>query len=100
MFPSCKSLRQMSISHFGLPLLFAIALCPPGLCRAQYLGVTCGYNYSNDLTGPNTGKANLTLYNPQSTNPNATWDSWAEQLRQSGVDFVCPNLRGSNPNTS
>ena len=41
-----------------------------------------------------------TLYNPQSTNPNATWDSWAEQLRQSGVDFVCPNLRGSTPNTS
>ena len=42
---------------------------------------------------------NISLYNPQSNNPNATWDNWAEQLEHAGVDYVCPNLTGSQPNT-
>src|SRR6185312_7613116 len=42
---------------------------------------------------------NISLYNPQSSNPNATWDNWAEQLDHAGVDYVCPNLTGSQPNT-
>src|SRR5262249_10616512 len=44
--------------------------------------------------------ANISLYNPDPANPNATWDSWAEQLAQAGVDFVCPNLTGSQPNAN
>jgi hypothetical protein len=67
--------------------------------HAQYIGVTCGFNYDNDLTGPYTGRTNVPMFNPISGDPNATWDNWAEELRQSGVDFVCPNLRGSQPNT-
>jgi hypothetical protein len=66
----------------------------------QYLGVTCGFQYSSQLTGPlNTNQQNVSLYNPDPNNPNATWDSWVEQLAQAGVDFVCPNLTGSQPNT-
>lgn len=45
------------------------------------------------------GQLNISLYNPQSSNPNATWDNWAEQLDHAGVDYVCPNLTGSQPNT-
>jgi len=69
--------------------------------EAQYLGVTCGWQYSSQLSGPPTypTHANISLYNPDSANPNATWDSWAEQMAQAGVDFVCPNLTGSQPNT-
>ncbi|HEX3801028.1 MAG TPA: DUF5010 domain-containing protein [Verrucomicrobiae bacterium] len=68
--------------------------------QAQYLGVTCGYQYSAQLTGPlsDPNQFNISLYNPQSSNPNATWDNWAEQLGQAGVDFVCPNLTGTKPN--
>ena len=68
--------------------------------QAQYLGVTCGWSYGNDLTGPYTGTANAPLFNPIAGQPNSTWDDWAEELAASGVDFVCPNLRGSWPNTS
>jgi lysophospholipase L1-like esterase len=68
--------------------------------NAQYLGVTCGFNYNNELKGPYSAAGNTPLYNPQSSNPNATWNEWAAQLKQSGVDYVCPNLRGSQPNTS
>ncbi|BDI32042.1 hypothetical protein CCAX7_40930 [Capsulimonas corticalis] len=67
--------------------------------HAQFVGVTCGWNYSNDLSGPNTGMANTPLFNPDPANPNRTWDEWAEELGASGVDFVCPNLRGSYPET-
>ena len=70
------------------------------IAQAQYLGVTCGWNYGNDLTGPYTGTANAPLFNPISGQPDLTWDNWAEELAASGVDFVCPNLRGSWPNTS
>ncbi len=68
--------------------------------QAQYLGTTCGYDYSSDLKGPNTGTDNTPLFNSLSANPNATWDDWAEEIAASGVDYVCPNLRGSYPNTS
>ncbi len=69
---------------------------------AQYIGVTCGWQYSAQLSGPVSypTHANISLYNPDPANPNATWDSWAEQLAQSGVDFICPNLTGSNPNAN
>ena len=68
--------------------------------QAQYLGVTCGYDYHNNLTGPYTICTNTPLYNPVSTDPDATWNEWAAELKQSGVDFVCPNLEGSQPNTN
>ena len=61
--------------------------------------MTCGWSYGNDLTGPYWDTANHPLFNPITGNPNATWDDWAEELAASGVDFVCPNLRGSWPNT-
>ena len=67
---------------------------------AQHLGVTCGWSYGNDLTGPYSGTANRPLFNPIAGQPNRTWDDWAEELAASGVDFVCPNLRGSWPNTA
>lgn len=67
--------------------------------QAQYLGVTCGWSYGNDLTGPYSDTANHPLFNPVAGEPNGTWDNWAEELAASGVDFVCPNLRGSWPNT-
>ena len=67
--------------------------------QAQYLGMTCGYDYSSDLKGPNTGTDNTPLFNSMSDNPNATWDDWVEEIAASGVDYVCPNLRGSYPNT-
>jgi len=71
----------------------------PNSSQAQYIGVTCGYDYGNNLTGPyDTSKMNFPLYNP--TDVNSTWNEWAAQLKQSGVDFVCPNLEGSQPNTS
>jgi len=70
--------------------------------HAQYVGVTLGYQYSSQLEGPPSypNQQNQSLYNPELGNPNATWDSWAEQLGQAGVDFVCPNLTGSQPNTN
>lgn len=67
--------------------------------HAQYVGVTCGWNYSNDLAGPNTGMHNTPLFNPIAGSPNLTWDDWAEELGAAQVDFVCPNLRGSFPET-
>jgi len=75
-----------------------LSLSTPAL--AQHLGVTCGWSYGNDLTGSYTGTANKPLFNPVAGQPNSTWDDWADQLGSSGVDFVCPNLRGSWPNTA
>lgn len=68
----------------------------------QYVGVTCGFQYSSQLTGPvsQPNQQNISLYNPDPNNPNATWDEWVAQLAQAGVDFVCPNLTGSQPNTN
>lgn len=68
----------------------------------QYLGVTCGFQYSSQLTGPVTypNQQNQSMYNPDPANPNLTWDSWVEQMAQAGIDFVCPNLTGSQPNTN
>lgn len=80
-------------------LLFLVLsiICP---AQAQYLGVTCGWQYSSQLAGPlaHPDQFNISLYNPDPNNPDATWDDWAEQLAQAGVDFVCPNLTGSYPN--
>lgn len=68
----------------------------------QFLGVTCGFQYSSQLSGPVTYPThqNISLYNPDPANPNATWDEWVAQLAQAGVDFVCPNLTGSQPNAN
>src|ERR1039458_7578248 len=76
----------------------ALALAVPA--GAQYLGVTCGYNYVHDLDGPIGKCENWPLYNPSKSSPNDTWQNWAEELAASGVDFVGPNLRGSYPNNS
>src|ERR1700748_2412773 len=50
----------------------------------QYLGVTCGFQYSAQLTGPPSkpNQQNISLYNPDASNPNATWDEWVAQLAQ------------------
>jgi hypothetical protein len=63
---------------FWLVLLAACMLFA-GRGYAQYLGVTCGYQYSAQLTGPLTypNQFNISLYNPQggsqyNTN-NPTW---------------------------
>lgn len=68
---------------------------------AGYLGATCGWQYSAQLEGPVTypNQTNISLYNPQQGNPTATWNDWAAQIHQAGLDFVCPNLTGSWPNT-
>lgn len=83
------AVNQADISK--LPLVTAAA-------TTGYLGVTCGYQYSDQLTGPLTypGQQNISLYNPDPKNPNNTWDDWISQLIQAGVDFVCPNLTGAN----
>jgi Domain of unknown function (DUF5010)/DUF5010 C-terminal domain len=83
-------------------LTAAAALLLTAPSEAQYLGVTCGWQYSAELSGPPTYPThhNLSLYNPDPGNPNETWDNWADQLIQAGVDFVCPNLTGSTPNTN
>ncbi len=80
----------------SLVILATLALAKPA--AAQYLGVTCGYNYEHDLDGPLGKSMNTPLYNPSKQDPNASWQNWAEELAASGVDFVCPNLRGSYPN--
>jgi fibronectin type 3 domain-containing protein len=67
---------------------------------AQYVGATCGYSYGSDLTGPNDTTENTPLYNPPSGTATDTWGTWLEQAQQAGLDFLCPNLRGSQPNTS
>ena len=82
---------------------FALMALAVNQAYCQYLGVTCGWQYSgsSQLSGPvsSPNQFNISLYNPQSSNPNATWDNWAEQLDHAGVDYVCPNLTGSQPNT-
>jgi hypothetical protein len=69
---------------------------------AGYIGATCGWQYSAQLEGPVTypSQTNISLYNPQKGNAAATWEDWAAQIHQAGLDFVCPNLTGSWPNTS
>ena len=68
-------------------------------CLAQYVGVTLGWKYSDELDGPSASKPNTPLFNAIPGTPYRTWDSWAEELGAAGVDFVCPNLRGSFPHT-
>jgi hypothetical protein len=88
-----KSITPLSVSQASGNSLAAGA--------GQYLGVTCGFQYSAQLTGPvsKPTQENISMYNPDPNNPNETWDDWVEQLAQAGVDFVCPNLTGSQPNT-
>lgn len=91
------------LGNATLRLFAMVALCLfAGNSFGQYLGVTCGWQYSAQLSGPLTypNQYNISLYNPDPANPNMTWDSWAEQLAQAGVDYVSPNLTGSQPNTS
>ncbi len=76
----------------------ALAILAPR-AAAQYLGVTLGYDYQSELSGPHQADLNMPLYNPVASDPGATWNEWAAELKQSGVDFVCPNLEGSRPNT-
>ena len=98
---ACTSNKEKCVKQINLGLLATLAvLCAFGHAEAQSIGVTCGWNYNNDLIGPDTGMANTPLFNPISSNPNLTWDDWAEELGSAQVDFVCPNLRGSNPETS
>jgi hypothetical protein len=90
------ALRYVWISR--LPRFLFIAVCllaVEGRLHAQYIGVTCGWNYGGELVGPNTGTwLNTPLFNPNPSKPNLSWSDWVEELRASGVDFVCPNLRG------
>lgn len=67
-----------------------------------YIGATLGWQYSAQLEGPVTfpNQTNISLFNPQRGYPDATWKDWAEQIHQAGLDFICPNLTGSWPNTS
>jgi Domain of unknown function (DUF5010)/DUF5010 C-terminal domain/Concanavalin A-like lectin/glucanases superfamily len=96
----CLRLESFNRAKWLAPFILILALgMMTGRVQAQYLGVTCGFNYNNDLAGPDTGTSNTPLYNPNPANPNLTWDDWAEELGAAGVDFVCPNLRGSQPNT-
>jgi hypothetical protein len=54
------------------------------------------------LSGPPSDPTHhaISLYNPDPNNPNLTWDNWADQLIQAGIDFGCPNCTGSTPNTN
>lgn len=98
--------KNVGASVLVSSLITATCLVQPNLAKAQYLGVTCGFQYSSQLTGPVTypNQFNISLYNPQGGSQydpnNPTWDVWAEQLEQAGVDFVCPNLTGSWPHTN
>ena len=89
--PQTKRLQPCRRATFGLATILLLVVP----AHAQYLGVTCGWSYGNDLTGPYTDTANNPLFHPITGNPNNTWDDWADELGVSGVDFVCPNLRGS-----
>jgi hypothetical protein len=88
--------------HATLALACGVAVSIFQPASAQYLGVTTGYNYANELTGPvvNPSSTNISLYNPDPNNPDKTWNSWVEQYNQAGIDFVAVDLRGSQPETS
>ncbi len=99
----CRShswLANLLITVLAVPFLLASS------AHAQYLGVTCGFQYSAQLTGPLTypNQINISMFNPmggcQYDPNNPTWSVWVEQLQQAGVDFVCPNLTGSWPHTN
>lgn len=95
----CK--REITaITHEEVRTASELSLNANSARAGQYLGVTCGFQYSPQLTGPIAypDHQNISLYNPDPNNPNATWDDWVAQLAQAGVDFVCPNLTGSQPN--
>jgi hypothetical protein len=107
--PPKECMNSKHFDRIGLPARLAVLASVFALTfsmGAQYVGVTCGYQYSAQLTGPPTypNQLNISMYNPNGgskydTN-NQTWDTWVEQLQQAGVDFVCPNCTGSWPNTN
>lgn len=99
-------IRHQKLRKAGGVVVLTAALLSTKQAHAQYLGVTCGYQYSAQLTGPLTypNQFNISLYNPNGGSQydpnNPTWAVWVEQLQQAGVDFVCPNLTGSFPQTN
>src|SRR5258708_12380209 len=90
-----KAIQMTKILTKILVVTAALALVIPA--GAQYLGVTCGFNYEHDLDGPIGKTMNFPLYNPVKTNPNASWQNWAEDLPPSRVDLLCPNLPAPYP---
>ena len=92
--------KTIKLETFRRVIVIAAALVLSIGANAQYIGVTCGFNYVHDLDGPVGPAKNWPLYNPSKQNPNDTWQNWVEELTASGVDFVCPNLRGSHPNNA
>src|SRR5438128_653953 len=93
-------MNRINHTSLKLTILLVAALALAQQLRAQYVGATCGYSYSSDLTGACSGTQNTPLYNPPSGSATDTWGTWLEQAQQAGLDFLCPNMRGSQPNTS
>jgi hypothetical protein len=98
--------KKITGRKFVLPVTTIVVtalLLIAGQAHAQYLGATCGYDYNQELTSASTSPAtdNTPLYNPPSGQldsggmTNDTWGSWVEQMQQAGLDFICPNLKGS-----
>jgi MYXO-CTERM domain-containing protein len=91
--------------HWTLGLINLVALLGfSHPAQAQSIGATFGFNYGNDMAGPDdsagTGSSailNVPLYNPDPNNTNASWDTWVREAGQAGLDFLCPNLRGASP---
>ncbi|MGC3960995.1 MAG: DUF5010 domain-containing protein [Verrucomicrobiota bacterium] len=104
---SPRTLRTIPSAYVSSLLAAAIGIASlSDQAHAQYVGVTLGYQYSAQLTGPPTypNQFNISMYNPNGGSQydpnNPTWGVWAEQLEQAGVDFICPNLTGSWPQTN
>jgi hypothetical protein len=96
-------MKPTNLNQWKIAAAFAAAFFLHQTTQAQYLGVTLGYDYNgngyDELAGPYQTKTNTPMYNPDGSAPNSTFNEWASELKQSGVDFVCPNLRGSRPKT-
>ncbi|WP_158944847.1 DUF5010 domain-containing protein [Granulicella sp. S190] len=95
-------LYKMKFFATLVTVLGVVALTTTKPASAQYLGVTTGYSYANELTGPVVYplSTNIALYNPTAATPDKTWASWVEQYNQAGIDFVAADLVGSTPNAS
>lgn len=59
---------------FMLGFILLVSVLPADQVCAQYLGVTCGFQYSAQLTGPVTYPTNhdISLYNPDGGSQYAT----------------------------
>ena len=79
-------------SHGTLVLVIvALSIGASRPAEAQYIGATFGFNYGNDMAGPDdnagTGSSailNVPLYNPDPNNTNASWDTWVREAGQAG----------------